>query len=207
MCVWCHLSFRMTMPPGRKRAVARSASPRLQDVLGHEFCLTVAELQAITNTGELRKCAVKLGIPIRDRKSVSRSIMSSKAIIIKHYKRKLLAAARDRVQELESITCITTFRTKAVQLGLRVVVELERPKYGSRRLRKYVSKKRIIDEYKRKLASLNLWPSSLCVSSAAAAPARNNCLWRYGFSVRSGPCNNLEEGAIPTDLHSPKRRR
>ena len=185
------------MPFGSKRAVAKSATPCLRDVLGQEFCLTVADLQRITNAGELRKCAAKLGISVDERNSVSRSIMSTKAAIINQYKRKLFAAARARVQELESITFITKFRTTAFQLGLRVVIELERPKYGSRRLRKWVSKKRIIEEYKRKLSSLNLWPSSLQLPSAAAAPARNNCLSRYGFSVRSGPRHHPEEAAVP----------
>ena len=187
------------MPFGRKRAVVRSGTPRLRDLLGHEFCLTVAELQGIMNAGELRRCAAKLGIPIHERNSGSRSILSTKAIIINQYKRKLFAAARARVQELESITCITKFRTTAFQLGLQVVIELERPRYGSRRIRKYVSKKRIIEEYKKKLSLLNLWPS--------AATARQNCLFRYGFSVRSGPCHHPEEVAVPVGVPSAKRRR
>ena len=215
------------MPFGRKRAVARSATPRLQDVLGQEFCLTVAELQGITNAGELRKCAAKLGIRIHEQNSVSRSIMSIKASIINQYKRKLFAAARVRVQELESITCITKLRKRACQLGTQ-------SRYGGTKEQRYVRKKVIIEEYKKTLSALHLWPASGLATSESsvfarnnglsnygfvvrsgrphnvedtAAPARQKRLFRYGFSVRSGPCHHPEEAAVPVGVPSAKRRR
>ena len=169
--------FRMSFPS--RRGISRSGSFRLQDVLGQEFFLSPEELQAITHTGELRKCAVKLGISIRQRTAASRCMIMKKADIINEYKRKLLATARARVQELESTTCITKFRKRAFQLGIQ-------SRYGGKKdTIRYVSKKAIIEEYKKKLAALHLWPASGQATSESSVLARNNCLSNYGFVVRS----------------------
>ena len=161
-------------------------SPRLQDVLGKEFFLSPEELQAITDTGQLRKCVVKLGISIRQRKTESRCMMIKKADIINEYKRKLLATARARVQELESTTCISKFRKRACQLGIQ-------SRYGGRKETRYVSKKVIIEEYKKKLSALHLWPSSVESTSESSVFERNNCLSNYGFVIRPGPLHNVED--------------
>ena len=174
------------MPFSSRRGISMPRSPRLQDVLGKEFFLSPEELQAITDTGQLRKCAVKLGISIRQRKTESRCMMIKKADIINEYKRKLLATARARVQELESTTCISKFRKRACQLGIQ-------SRYGGRKETRYVSKKVIIEEYKKKLSALHLWPSSVESTSESSVFERNNCLSNYGFVIRPGPLHNVED--------------
>ena len=101
-----------------------------------------------------------------------------------------------------------SFCKAAVKLGLTVQVKSGDGKGCTRRgkadiveeyNKKVAEYKRISEEYKKKLSSLNLWPS--------AAPARKNCLFRYGFSVRPGHCHHQQEAAVPVGVPSPKRRR
>ena len=174
-----------------RRGISRSGSFRLQDVLGQEFFLSPEELQAITHTGQLRKCAVKLGISIRQRTPASRCMIMKKADIINEYKRKLLAAARARVQELESTTCIAKFRKRACQLGIQ-------SRYGTGDQRTYVGKKVIIEEYKKKLSALHLWPAYGPATTESSVVASSNCLSNYGFVVRPGPRHHSEDNGNGT---------